>query len=273
MKLCAIQTNPKRADVFHNIEAIKRQLDLAKDCDLVVLPELASTGYLFTEKEELLPMAETCNGLYCSVLRQWSVGNNCTVISGFAEIDNKNLLYNSAIIAMPNGDCRVYRKSHLFYKEKLIFQQGDTGFFVVECMSKSGEQNEKVKVGTMICYDWRFPEAARTLALAGADIIAHPSNLVAPKSMWSGVMATRSFENKVFTITANRCGREQHNGEELAFSGESQITNTSGAIIAIAPKDSEYAVFAEIDISKSRNKSFNEFNNIFSDRRTELYKL
>ncbi|MFO0767873.1 MAG: nitrilase-related carbon-nitrogen hydrolase [Nitrospiraceae bacterium] len=99
-------------------------------------------------------------------------------------------------------DCRAfrlgcYRKTHLFFEETLFFDPGDSGFQVWDVGG--------AKVGVMICFDWFYPESARTLALMGADIIAHPSNLVLPHCPDS--MVTRCLENRVFSITANRIGR------------------------------------------------------------------
>jgi predicted amidohydrolase len=127
------------------------------------------------------------------------------------------------------------------------------------------------RIGTMICYDWRFPESARTLALRGADVIAHPSNLVAAKSLWAPTMSTRSFENKVISITANRSGSDSLGEETLKFSGESQIVAMSGKILALASADGDEVVVAEADPAATRDKSFNPYNDLFGDRRPEFY--
>ncbi|MBL0332583.1 MAG: hypothetical protein IPP65_07090 [Chlorobi bacterium] len=233
---------------------------------MIVLPELASTGYFYINKEELYTISENPeNSDYCLMIRSLSEKKGNVIITGFSEKTNFGLLYNSALIAMPDGSYKVYRKSHLFYKEKIIFTQGDTGFFVIEW--------DSVKIGTMICYDWRFPEAARTLALKGAGIIAHPSNLVASKALWSPVMQSRSIENKLFTITSNRSGIETNLNESLEFSGESQITNQFGEIIESCSNTFEGVIETNIEPKLSQDKSINFYNNLLSDRRNDLYEI
>jgi len=263
MKLSALQFSPNRGDVSSNIS---RMDSLAADleCDLLVIPELASTGYLFTDREELLPLAERAGeGEFCRWMLDRARRGDTVVVGGFAERDERDRLFNSALIALPDGTWHVYRKTHLFYKENWIFEPGDTGFFVVEWGG--------ARIGTMICYDWRFPESARTLALRGADVIAHPSNLVAAKSLWAPTMSTRSFENKVISITANRSGSDSLGEETLKFSGESQIVAMSGKILALASADGDEVVVAEADPAATRDKSFNPYNDLFGDRRPEFY--
>ena len=137
---------------------------------------------------------------------------------GFAEKD-KDKLYNSAVLVNPNQEFFVYRKTHLFYEEKLIFDKGNTGFEVF--VAKGG-----VKVGIIICFDWIFPEAVRTLALKNADIICQTANLVMPYCQTA--MITRALENRIYCLTANRIGKEK----DVFFTGESQIVSYNGQIIA-----------------------------------------
>ena len=125
----------------------------------------------------------------------------------------------------------------------------------------------------MICYDWRFPEAIRTLALAGADVVAHPSNLVVSASVWGPVMSTRAFENRVVCATANRFGVEVVGEESVAFTGESRIIQANGDVLAIADPAEERLLHADVDHIATRRKSFNDFNDIFADRRPDLYRL
>ena len=126
-----------------------------------------------------------------------------------------------------------------------------------------------VKVGIMICFDWMFPETMRTLALKGADLIAHPANLVMPYCQKA--MVTRCLENHVFAITANRIGTEQRGDDKFIFTGGSQITSCKGELLSSAPKDDVYVDFVNIDVEKAREKELNVYNNIITDRRTEFY--
>jgi predicted amidohydrolase len=162
----------------------------------------------------------------------------------------------------PDGFIGVYRKTHLFAEEKLWFSPGDTGFRVW--------QTPIGNIGIMVCFDWFFPESARTLALKGADLIAHPANLVLPYC--PDAMPTRCLENRVYAVTANRTGREQRGGKErLEFIGTSEIVSPAGEVLCRAARDSEEFGSAEIDIAAARNKNLNPFNNLFEDRRKEYY--
>ncbi len=265
MQISALQFSPVRGDVERNIQRMKELAD-GLSFDLLVLPELASTGYFYTGRDELLPLAEDPEeGAFCSWVRSLAAGADGVVVAGFAERDRAGRLYNSALVALPDGSYSVYRKTHLFYKEHQVFQPGDSGFSVVEWNG--------CRIGTMICYDWRFPEAARTLALRGADVIAHPSNLVAAASLWGPVMAVRAIENKVIAVTANRHGIETRDAETLRFSGESRIIAMNGATIAVAGPDEDRVISAVADPEATRRKSFNPLNDLFADRRPELYDL
>jgi predicted amidohydrolase len=264
MIIAALQFSPQRADVQGNINRIFTMLEDV-EAELVVIPELASTGYFYTDPDELRGLAGTVeNDPFVERMCEYAARRWCVVVGGFAERDAEGKLYNAALIAFPDGQRFVYRKAHLFYKEKLIFEPGKEGFFVVEWGG--------VRIGTMICYDWRFPEATRKLALDGADIIAHPSNLVAAANLWGPVMSTRAFENKVITVTANRSGVETLGEETLVFTGESRIIGMNGATYAITDADSETVITAELDPVATRTKSFNPYNDIFADRRPELYR-
>lgn len=263
MKVSALQFAPRRADPEHNLERL-RALTSTTSTDLLVMPELAHSGYFFTSAEELRFLSESPDdGPFCNWIRSLAADRDMVVVAGFAELAPDGRLFNSAITALPDGSWSVYRKTHLFYKEHVVFSPGDTGFNVVEWKG--------VRIGTMICYDWRFPEATRTLALRGADIVAHPSDLVAGKHLWGPTMCTRALENKVVIVTANRCGDEDHDGEHLHFSGASQITGMNGRVVIEAEADAEVVITADVDPFATRNKSFNAFNDILRDRRPEFY--
>jgi len=265
MRISVVQFAPSRGNVSANI-ALLDSLISSIDTDLVVFPELASTGYFFTDKQELLDLAGTPqDDPFVAWMRRLATERRCMVVGGFAERGEGDRLFNSAATITPDGGMQVYRKAHLFYKEGFVFDRGDTGFRIVEW--------ERCRVGTMICYDWRFPEAARSLALAGADVIAHPSNLVVAAKLWGPVMSTRAFENRVICATANRYGSERNGSEELSFTGESRIVASNGDVVAQAPSMGSVVLTAELDHMATRHKSFNPYNDIFADRRPELYRM
>jgi predicted amidohydrolase len=260
--IALLQFSPVRSDPEQNLETIAGLLKRT-GADVVVLPELCSTGYFFTDPDELRPMAETPDGgSLCSLVRKHASEQGCVLCAGFAE-RNRQQIYNSAILAFPDGRYHIYRKSHLFYRESDVFRPGDTGFSVHEWNG--------VRYGVMICYDWRFPESCRTLALLGCDVVLHPSNLVAPASLWRPTMQTRAIENRIVAATANRTGTERVEDEVLEFSGESQIVDCNGTALAIGSADGEEVVEAQVDISRCRNKAFNAYNDILRDRRPNLY--
>jgi predicted amidohydrolase len=129
------------------------------------------------------------------------------------------------------------------------------------------------KVGMLICYDWRFPEAARKLALDGAELIVMPSNIVTTTGMLHATLRTRAFENKVALAFADRIGSETNGSETLHFRGESAIVGMNGEILAQASEHGDEIISAEIDLSETHSKRINLFNDIFSDRPSSGYGL
>ena len=150
----------------------------------------------------------------------------------------------------------------IFYKEKIYYAPGNTGFFVNEWHG--------VKIGQAICFDWYFSESFRTLALLGADLIAHCTNIVMP--YFQRAAFARAIENKVYIATSNRIGTEERDGEKLTYTGESVIVDPLGNYLVDAPGDKTGVFTAEIDTKLSRNKKLNDFNDVISDRRTIFYK-
>jgi len=264
MFVSGVQFLPEFGEKSKNIKKIISYVNDI-DSDIIIFPELSTTGYFFQNKDEVKYVAEKFNGQTVTLIQKLATEQNKIIIFGFAEeFDDK--YYNSAAILFPDKQLsKVYRKTHLFYKESFCFSEGNTGFFVIEDKSKD------VKIGTMICYDWRFPEASRSLALLGADIIICPSNLVT--NIWRKVMPARAIENKVYFAVINRIGTENRNNEELFFNGDSAIYDYNGEILDSAQIENEKVIKAEIFPEKTRNKSFNELNDIFTDRRPDYYVI
>ena len=254
-----IQNSPVFGDKTHNFSQIS---DLAKGmkADLLVLPELFATGYTFTSKEVAFSMAEDASGLTCGFLSGLSIDTGAVIVAGFIE-QEKEKIYNAAIMIYGDKVIGTYRKIHLFNKEKLWFSPGNKPFEV--------HQVNDMKIGMMICFDWFFPEAARTLVLKGAQLIAHPSNLVMP---WcQTAMVTRCLENRVFAVTANRIGREVRGDDHFNFTGGSQVTGFDGTILSAAPTDKTCVKTVDIDIHNADNKLINPFNDLIGDRRKDYY--
>ena len=261
MKVGYIQTSPIYGEKQANFDQAEELLG-KETADLIVVPELFATGYTFTSKNEALELAEETNGETADFLMHLAKKSQAIVIGGYAEKTSDGI-FNSAMVVSEEGVIGNYRKIHLYFKEKLWFNPGNEPPKVFEC--------KDFKLGVMICFDWIFPETTRTLALNGADIIAHPANLVLPYCQKA--MVTRCLENRVYAVTANRIGNETRGNDSFQFTGGSQITSYDGTILSSAPNDRPTVGFAEIDISKARNKTLNEYNNLFNDRRTELYDV
>ena len=262
MKLSVVQFAPVLGDKKVNTQKIIDFIDKI-DSDIIIFPELATTGYFFESKEETAPLADEMGQGDIAVFQQMATDQDKIIVVGFIEKAGTKI-FNSAALLFPDSDLSAcYRKTHLFYKERFCFDEGDTGYFVVR------DENRDINIGTMICYDWRFPEAARSLGIAGADLIVCPSNLVT--DVWHIAMPARALENKVYLAVANRFGTEIRNEESLLFLGRSAIHKYNGSLMEQAPADKETVITTEISPAETRNKSFNEFNDIFKDRRPELY--
>lgn len=267
MKAAVVQYAPKYLDVEANLTHVGEMIS-AVDADLLVLPELFASGYFFQSESDLRRVAEVFpDGPTCDALLDWASSTGAVLVAGLPERSD-DTFYNSAVVVSPDGIVSTYRKVHLYDKEKLFFSPGDLGFQVVDLESRDGES---YRLGVMICFDWYFPEAARTLALLGADVIAHPSNLV--RKDCPRAMPIRALENHLFTLTANRYGTESSNGEVLHFIGQSLICNPSGDVLYAAPPEGDAAVVVEIDPADARDRQITARNDLFSDRRPEEYGI
>lgn len=264
LKVAAIQTHPVFGQKEKNLTVA---LDLIPPgCDLAVLPELFSTGYQFTSTVEARGMAEDLSqdpekGSACLALTEAAATTGTAIVAGLAEVDGDRL-FNSSVLFRPDGSREVYRKVHLFLDEKSIFTPGDLGFPVFQACGTT--------IGMMICFDWIFPEAARSLALAGAEIICHPSNLLLP---WcQAAMVTRCQENMVHAVTSNRVGTENRTGTALTFSGRSQVVSPMGDRLAGLDPEETGAAVATITLVE-KDKLFTARNDLWEDRRPEAYRM
>lgn len=260
-KVAVAQVQPTLLDVDANLLHIQ---ELLRDvtADLIVLPELVTTGYVFGNLKQVEEISEAIpQGKSFAFFRELSRSLDASIVYGCAE-KVKSKCFNTSVLVNPDGSYYLYRKTHLFLREKLFFSPGDTGLKVYP--AKGG-----IPVGMMICFDWQFPEAARTLALQGAHVICHPSNLVLP---WcQQAMITRSLENRVFSITANRIGTETNAEQSLTFTGQSQILNPIGDILCSLSPASEEVCIIEIEPEKAKDKTITAMNNAFGDRRPAFY--
>lgn len=268
MKIGYFQFKPEACNPDENIDKIETALR-DKNFDLIVLPELANSGYLFSSFDELKKTSdEIPGGIFCGALKKIAKDKNAAVVSGICEKAGDKY-YNSSVLVYPSGEIKTYRKLHLFYDEKLWFAKSENPF---EVYAFQNDNVKDVKLGMMICFDWIFPESARTLALKGAQILCHPSNLVMPYCQ--DAMVTRALENRIFTITCNRTGTDtDKEGNKLSFTGMSEICRPNGDIIRRGSKENDEVFIVEINSEEALDKNMNPRNNLFDDRRTEYYKL
>ena len=265
MKVAVAQTEPKLGENQRNLEQCLRLLEEAAGAgaELLVLPECAIPGYMFESLEEAMPYAEEPAGPTTEALAEACRKLDVHAVCGLLERDGDRLR-NAAVLVGPEGLVGTYWKTHLpFLGIDRFVTPGD---------ELSVWDTPLGRIGVEICYDLRFPEVTRTLALQGADLIAHPTNFpMAAKAQTEIVTLARSVENRIYLLTANRVGKERW-GE---FCGRSQIVDPYGSRLAEAGEAEEALLVAEIDLAKARDKDYvvpGEYElYLFGDRRPELY--
>lgn len=259
-----VQTRPVFGKVAENIENGLR-LASKVQADIYVFPELCNTGYAFRSRKECFSLAEPLDrGTSVEKFLEFTEKKKCTIVAGLAEKQGTRT-YNSSLVVERGRILGTYRKMHLFYREKLWFSKSYDGFKTFRLDSLG------CRIGVLICFDWLFPEASRKLALRGADVICHPSDLVLPGKGQAGMMV-RAFENRVFTITANRVGTENRGQKDnFRFTGNSQIVSPEMKKLVTAGENVAVAKVAKLDLDLARKKYATSMNNIISDMRTDFY--
>ena len=251
---------PSLGDLKVTMDTVARHLDRLTDADLIVLPELCNSGYNFESPQQAWETSESVNdSLFLEYLHSHCREHGRYIVTGLNERDGERL-YNSAVLLGPDGVCGKYRKLHLFLNEKDIFAPGDAGLPVFDVGG--------CKVGILICFDWVFPEAWRVLAVKGADIICHPSNLVIP-GLAQRAIPIHALINRVYVVTANRTGSEGG----LTFTGLSTIAGPRGDILCQAGATDETTGVVAIETAQSRDKMFTPRNHLIEDRRPDAYRL
>jgi predicted amidohydrolase len=265
MRVAVAQLDPRLGEKERNLEACLARLEeaVAQGAELLVLPECAIPGYMFDSPDEAMPFAEEVPGPSTEALAAACARLNAYVVCGLLEQDGDRLR-NSAVFVGPDGLIGNYRKTHL-------------PFLGVDRFTVPGDElpvydTPLGRIGVEICYDLRFPEATRALALNGADVIAHPTNFpMAARIQTELITVARAAENRIYLLTANRVGKER-TGE---FCGWSQIVDPYGKRLAEAGVTGEALLVADVDVEKARDKDYvipGEYElYLFGDRRPELY--
>lgn len=267
--VAAAQTAPQIGDVPGNLGEISRVLKQAagRGARLVVFPECALTGYNYADRAAALAVAETLPGPASREIAAITRQHDLHVIFGLLEKDGAHL-YNSAALIGPTGLIGVYRKTHLPTLGVDRFVDPDAGPLEVYTTPLG-------KIGILICYDSVFPECPRVLTLKGADILALPTNFPEGKAVRiiEHVLPTRTIENRVYLVAANRVGSERG----TRFAGRSRVIDPSGQVIVAASADTEELILAEIQPETARDKRVvvrpGEYETDYvGDRRPELYE-
>jgi predicted amidohydrolase len=255
MKIGIGQFTPRLGDWEHNLEKISR-ITRSTSADLWVFPEMCLTGYMFKDREEIRKVIEKIKySELVTRLAELSRKTKSTLIVGLPELIGKKI-FNAVWVMNKKGLLAKNQKTHLFFKEKFLFSPGETGPTLFEV--------GKVKVGLGICYDYMFPEYWRSLALRGAQIFINPANFVFRYGFQ--LMRTRAIENGVFSVCVNRVGNER--GQN--FFGNSEVVGNRGDVLFVAGDD-ECVKVVLIDSDKADDKKWNEYNDLFGDRRCQFY--
>jgi len=246
MKIAGVQMDVKLGDVSGNLERIADRFHdaVGNGAELVVFPECAVTGYCFSSLDEARPFAETIPGPATEAVTNLCRDAGALAVFGLLEKDGDNI-FNAAVLCGFEGVVGSYRKVHLPYLGVDKFTTfGDRPFAV--------HSAAEIKIGLNICYDAAFPEASRTLAIQGADLIALPTNWPpGAECVSSHVINARAMENGVYYIAVNRVGEERG----FPFIGGSRICAPNGSTLASADHTEEQILYAEIDPELARQKT------------------
>jgi predicted amidohydrolase len=262
VRIACCQIDPTFGDLAANAEVIEAQIRAAVEAgaDVIVLPELATSGYMFADADEARATALTP-----ADLANWSaaVGNSIAV-GGFCELGDDGRLYNSAVMVDADGVLASYRKTHLWDREKLIFTPGDALPPVVN--TKHGA------IAVMVCYDLEFGELTRRVAVDRAELIAAPVNwplFPRPQGEHPGEVITAmstARTNKVAIACCDRAGVER--GQQ--WTEGTAIIDPDGWVVASAGPGSGMAV-ADVDLAATHDKTLTAFVDLLADRRVDLY--
>ena len=270
LRVATIQMEPRVGQKETNVaRSLALMAEAAKGgAQLVVLPELCNSGYVFETRGEAFELAEEIpTGASSRAWMDAAKKYNLYVVAGIAEREGETL-FNSAVVLGPKGYIGTYRKNHLWGAENLFFEPGNLGVPVFRIGAG--------RIACAICYDIWFPEIFRLAALQGADLLCVPTNWVPMPSQPKDSMVMANIlamagahSNSMFVAAADRVGVER--GQP--FLGNSVIVSHSGWLLAgPASADGEEILFANMNLSDARRKrSLNEFNQVLRDRRTDFY--
>jgi predicted amidohydrolase len=257
--------DPQMLDLEGNLvrsaSAVRQAVEAG--ASFVVLPELVTSGYMFSHADELRAVALGVDDSRLDVWRRALAGSEAFLVAGIAERGQDGNVYNSAVMLDASGVVTVYRKIHLWNREKRFFAPGRQAAPVI--------RTAHGMVGVLVCYDLEFPEMPRSLALRGADLLLVPTNwglLQRPAGesapqLLNARMAARA--SHVFLAVCDRCGIER----DQRWTGGSAVVDPEGWVLSTP--DSEGMALAWVDLAASRDRQLSEVNHMWGDRRPELY--
>jgi predicted amidohydrolase len=235
----------------------------ARGADVVVVPELANSGYVFRDAAEAESLAEPVTGPTVTGWAELARRLGVVLVGGFCE-RGAGALYNSAVLVDPTGVCAVYRKAHLWNCEKLVFTPGEAAPPVVE--------THVGRIGVLVCYDLEVPEWVRLPALAGADLLCAPVNWPAfprPEGERPAEVVrvqAAAAVNRMFVAACDRAGAERG----VDWVSASVVVDPDGWPLALSTQR-EDVVLATCRLADARNKRISEHNDVHADRRPKLY--
>jgi len=243
--VAAIQFEPQLGRVEENVARILALCEEAarRGCRLLVLPEMATSGYCFYSRKELAPFVEPIPGPSTERLGRLAAQHGCYIVIGLPEVDlESSIFYNSAALIGPRGLVGKMRKVHLYVADTPYAAEGNLGFPVWP--------TEIGRIAVQVCMDASYPEATRVAALQGADVVCLPTNDMgqrAPTTDW----LTRAFESGVYFVAANRYGLERG----VQFIGGSCVLGPDGEMLAVRD-GGDGIVEAEVDLVRTRERRF-----------------
>jgi predicted amidohydrolase len=267
MRIAAVQMDVTLADIAGNLSRMitKTRETRAAGAELTIFPECALTGYCFDSIDEARPYAESIPGPSVDKMVALCAELGGFVVFGLLEKEGARV-FNALALVGPQGLIGSYRKIHLPRLGVDMYTDfGDRPFAVHEING--------LRIGMNICYDGGFPESGRCLALLGADLIVLPTNWPpGAEAAADYAINTRAMENTVYYAAADRVGVERG----VPFIGKSKICDPLGKTLGYADHTHEEILYADVDVSRSRNKHLirkagvNEVNRI-ADRHPEMY--
>ncbi|MCV7226707.1 nitrilase-related carbon-nitrogen hydrolase [Mycolicibacterium komossense] len=263
-RIACCQISPAIADLAGNSALIEDQITaaVAAGADIIVLPELVTSGYMLADADEARSVALTPDSP--EFIKWAAAAGDSVVIGGFCEVGEDGRLYNSAAVVDANGVIATYRKTHLWDREKLIFTPGAALPPVLK--TRHGV------IAVMVCYDLEFPELTRLAAVQGAELIVAPVNwplFPRPEGERPGEVVTAMSTARVNKIAVAACDRSGVERGQRWTAG-SAIVDPDGWVVATAGPDAGLAI-ADIDLSVTHDKSLTEHVDLLADRRLDLY--